>query len=410
MDGHVRKRGDKWYYSFEAGTVDGKRKRVERVGGRTKKEALAALREALQEYDNAGLHFEPSEISVADYLDYWLKNYVELECRPNTVDGYTRIIDKHIKPSIGSYRIRTITAAVLQEFVNQRSFRGFSANYMTNIFTVLSGSFKAAVYPYQFIKENPMHYVKKPKHQYKKEETSYTLIKKEDYERILERFPLGNTFHMPLQIAYHTGLRIGEVTSLTWDDIDFEKGTISVNKNMLFHREIKEWYLGPTKTKSSVRTIRIGNTLLDLLQKHKKMQTENRLKYGPHYLNNYTKKIQDNNGEDIWVVFSMDSKLGIRIAEDPLHLICTKEDGSPVTNNSIKYLSRVINYELMIQFNFHSLRHTHATTLLENGANIKDVQQRLGHGSMSTTYDTYLHVTEKMSDATVDIFEKALTN
>ena len=67
MAGHVRKRGNKWYYSFEASSVDGKRKRIERVGGRTKKEAEAALRKALQEYENAGLHFEPSEISVADY-------------------------------------------------------------------------------------------------------------------------------------------------------------------------------------------------------------------------------------------------------------------------------------------------------------------------------------------------------
>lgn len=70
MEGHVRKRGDKWYYSFEASNVDGKRKRIERVGGRTKKEAEMALRAALQQYNNAGLHFEPSEISVSDYMDY----------------------------------------------------------------------------------------------------------------------------------------------------------------------------------------------------------------------------------------------------------------------------------------------------------------------------------------------------
>ena len=74
MAGHVRKRGDKWSYSFEASTVNGKRKRIERVGGRTKKEAEAALRKALSQYNNAGLHFEPTKISVSDYLDYWCKN------------------------------------------------------------------------------------------------------------------------------------------------------------------------------------------------------------------------------------------------------------------------------------------------------------------------------------------------
>jgi hypothetical protein len=76
MEGHVRKRGNKWYYGFEASNVDGKRKRIERVGGYTKKEAEAALRRALMEYEYAGIHFQPAEISVADYMDYWVRNYV----------------------------------------------------------------------------------------------------------------------------------------------------------------------------------------------------------------------------------------------------------------------------------------------------------------------------------------------
>ena len=96
MKGGVRKRGNNWYYYFDLGKVDGKRKKIERKGGRTKKEAEAALRKALQEYENAGLFFEPSEISVADYMDYWLKNYVEMNCKYNTIDGYKRIIENHI--------------------------------------------------------------------------------------------------------------------------------------------------------------------------------------------------------------------------------------------------------------------------------------------------------------------------
>lgn len=71
----------------------------------------------------------------------------------------------------------------------------------------------------------------------------------------------------------------------------------------------------------------------------------------------------------------------------------------------MKYLSRVVNYELFINFNFHSLRHTHATMLLENGAEPKDIQVRLGHSKFSTTMDTYSHVTKKMKNETIDIFE-----
>ena len=72
-------------------------------------------------------------------------------------------------------------------------------------------------------------------------------------------------------------------------------------------------------------------------------------------------------------------------------------------------LSRVINYELGIRFNFHSLRHTHATLLMEAGANIKDIQKRLGHSKIATTIDTYSHVTENIKNNTVDIFEKMMS-
>ncbi|MPQ43334.1 tyrosine-type recombinase/integrase [Clostridium tarantellae] len=86
-------------------------------------------------------------------------------------------------------------------------------------------------------------------------------------------------------------------------------------------------------------------------------------------------------------------------------LVCTKENGELVSTDSLKYLSRVVNYELGISFSFHSLRHTHATMLLEGGANIKDIQQRLGHTNLSTTMDIYSHVTQKMKTDSVNIFE-----
>ena len=89
-------------------------------------------------------------------------------------------------------------------------------------------------------------------------------------------------------------------------------------------------------------------------------------------------------------------------------LVCTKDDGEPVTINTLKYASRIINYSLKIPFNFHSLRHTHATILIENGAEIKDVQMRLGHADIKTTYNVYVHHTSKMANDSVDIFENAV--
>ena len=77
-----------------------------------------------------------------------------------------------------------------------------------------------------------------------------------------------------------------------------------------------------------------------------------------------------------------------------------------MTTNKMKYVSKIIKYELNIDFKFHCLRHTHATLLIENGANIKDVQTRLGHSNIQTTLDTYTHSTQNSMNSTVNLFEQ----
>lgn len=402
MAGHVRKRGNKWYYSFEASRVDGKRKRIERVGGRTKKEAEAALRKALEEYENAGLHLVQSEISVADYMDYWFKNYVMVNCKYNTQSAYEIIIRNHIKPAFGIYKLKSLTPTMLQEFVNNKYLTGISKNHLTNIICVLRGSLKYAVHPCNFIKDNPMQYVKYPKYEHSKTEINHKVITTEEFNHIIERFPIGTTFHIPIMIGYYTGCRIGEVMALTWDDIDLDKGIIDVNK--IIYKRKPNWYFGSTKTKSSVRKIKIGKTLIDTLKQHRKLQMENRLKYGQHYIQQYEVEEMDGN-ETLRRIYSLPLSVNPDVMK-PIQMVCTKENGEIATPDTFKYASRVINYSLGIPFNFHSLRHTHATILIENGANIKDVQKRLGHANIETTLGTYTHATEKMAEQSVEIFEK----
>lgn len=377
MEGSVRKRGNKWYYYFDMAYVDGKRKKVEKVGGNTKKEALENLRKAILEYENCGEVKTDSNISFSDYLDYWFKNYVEVHCKKTTALLYRRYIDNHLKPILGLYKIKSINPSVLQDFLNKKSLSGFSKNTVSNFYGILSGSLKYSVHPMQLLKENPMTYVKMPRYDVVRNETDeLKLISMTDFNSIIERFPKGSSFYIPLQIAFHTGLRASEVCGLTWDDIDFDNNTLEVNKILI--KIDHEWIFGTPKTKSSYRKISIGSTLKGILKAHLIYQKEMKIRYESYYTNS--------------------------------KFICTKENGESVTTESLKYLSRVVNYELKINFNFHSLRHTHATMLIESGANIKDVQQRLGHSRLSTTMDTYAHVTQKMQLETVDIFENRLKN
>ncbi|NOW07454.1 site-specific integrase [Clostridium beijerinckii] len=379
MQGSVRKRGNSWAYSFEVAKENGKRKRVEKTGCKTKKEALEALRKAIIDYENSGTVINESDMSVADYFDYWFKEYVVVNCKPNTRIGYKRLIENHIKPQIGIYKLKKITPAKLQELINLKYRNGFSKNYLSNFFGVLSGAFKNAVYPYQLIKENPMEFVKMPKYNQKliNNLEDLKIITLEQYNTILKRFPYGSNMHIPLQIGFHTGMRVAEVMSLTWDCINLVSKTIKVEK-ILYRNEFKKWVFGPPKTNSSYRTIKIGDTLCSLLKRFHTDQKANKLRYGQYYI------------------------------KHDYDFVCLKENGELLTTDSIKYLSRVINYELDIPFKFHSLRHTHATMLLEAGANIKDIQERLGHSKSSITMDVYSHVTKTMSSNTVSILENQI--
>jgi len=375
MKGSVRKRGKTWSYYFDLGIVEGKRKKKEKGGFRTKAEAEKALRNAIKEYENTGSVIDESNISVSDYFDYWFKEYVLINCKYNTQQNYRRVLNKHIKPALGLYKLKSLTPAKLQEFLNSKYKNGYTKNSVANFYGVLSGALKLAVYPYKYLKENPMTYVTMPKYDnIHKNSANMKIITLEQFNKIINRFPEGSSFYIPLQIAFNTGMRAAEVCGLTWDCVNLNKKTISVEKIIIYKE--KKWVFGTPKTQSSNRTIMIGNTLCSILKKHKVRQKSNKLKYGEYYTNN--------------------------------NFVCTKENGELVTTNSLKYLSRVVNYELRINFNFHSLRHTHATMLLEAGANIKDIQTRLGHSKISTTMDTYSHVTNKMKKDSINIFENIL--
>ncbi|MGM7635672.1 tyrosine-type recombinase/integrase [Bacillus sp. Hm123] len=379
MRGGVRKRYGSWYYYFDLGLVDGKRKKIERkaVGATTKPEAERILRKAIAEYENTGSIFEASETTVHDYMKFWLEEYVMLNLKHNTQENYRGVIKNHINPVLGKFKLKSLKPDVLQKFFNDKKRDGLSRKTLTVFYTVLNTAIKQAVYPYKLINENPMQYVKLPKEERKKTtESDLKILPMANIKKIIEFLDESNTFYIPFHIGLHTGMRVSEVCGLTWDRVNLSAQTITVDR-ILVNKD-KEWIFGTPKTASSYRTINIGGTLVNILEKHKNRQKTNRIKYGEHYILN--------------------------------DFVCTKESGENVTPASCKWSGRKIRKELNIDFNFHSLRHTHATMLLEQGAEIIDIQKRLGHSRSAITLDTYSHLTDKMRNKTVDIFENLMSD
>ena len=400
----ARKRGSTWSYSFELAKVDGKRKRKEKGGFRTKKEALEAGVKAKSEYDNSGQTFTPSEISVADYMDYWITNYVKINCSLNTLEAYEGIVKNHIKPELGTYKLKSITPAILQEFINKIHMRGYSKNMIVNIKSVLSGSFEYATDTCKFISGAPAARIKLPK--FAKEKKERSVVTPEQFDKIVTRFDKDTNFYLPIMLGYHCGLRIGECFGLTWDCIDFEAMTLTVNKALNYDDTKKKWYYSAPKTKTSNRTILLGTTILNLLKKERIKQKENKLRYGEFYTSQYIRDVDISGRQLQYIEEYMNTNI---CAAEKVEPVCVKENGSMLTTGSFRYCSRVVHYELGIpKFDYHSLRHTHATILIENGANVKDVQERLGHTSIETTMNTYVHNTEHIRKESIDIFERAI--
>lgn len=404
MTGTVRQKtkGGNWYYSFEAAPVDGKRKRIERVGGKTKKEAEVALRKALAEYENTGKLLMKSNLSVSDYMDFWVDNYARINCRSNTIIGYNQIIRNYIKPKLGYYKLTSLSPSVLQEFLNSIYKSGYSKSMLASIRTVLRSSLEYAINPCNYITDNPMLRIRMPKYQNVGQKR--TAIDSSTFSQIIDRFPENSHFHLPLLIGYYAGLRISECFALTWNDVDIEAGKISVSKQLI-KKEDRQWYFDIPKTKTSIREVYIGNTLKTSIKKHIMEQKKNRLKYGNYYLSQYIQTSIENN-KKLQRIVQVDSS--ISVSGESINMLCTKENGQMLTPESFKYCARVIHYELGIEkFDYHTLRHTHATMLIENGADYKDVQERLGHSNIATTLDIYTHNTDTMRNKSAEIFESA---
>lgn len=400
----VRKRGKTWSYYFDAASVGGKRNKIEKGGFQTQKEALDARAAAITEYNNSGRVFSPSEISVSDYLDYWLENAIKKNIdygyTYNTYRDYESKIRLHLKPAFGIYKLSSFQYAPdkVQEWVDDMKKQGLSKNMIKNTLTCLQGALNYAILPLKYIQANPCTPVKigkMPVNLDAKAHAEY-VCPIDEFLRILERFPKDNYFHLSLVTPYNIGTRLGETFAIDLNDIDFTNHEIHIKGQMT--KIEKTWFIKPPKYES-YRTIKMGQTIEQELKYAVHQRKLNQIKYGQYYMKTYL--LPDNSITQI--------RSDVTVPYKEIMPLCVKDNGELLTPDSFKYCARVIHYELgNVLFHSHCLRHTHGTILAEKGVNPKTVMERLGHKDIKTTLQTYTFNTDAMQQSAVDAFEQAM--
>lgn len=398
----TRKRGKYWEYEFDAAKIAGKRNRISKSGYKTKAEATVAGAEAMVEYNGSGIRFIPSEMSYADFLDYWIENYCLITLKGTTLSNYKKRIKEHIKPVLGAYKLASLTTASLQKFINVKVAARYSLNTLSVLRGILSGSLQYAVRQ-NMLKSNPAREIRIPTERSTESlqlrSAPHRYLPPDTITKIFERFPEKHPSHIPLMLGYRCGLRLGEVFAITWDCVDLEKGQICINKQVQWNPAEQWWFFTNPKF-NSFRAIDLDSTLLELLRRERERQDKDRAYYGELYTVYYENDVRG-------LVTSPDDSS----KATPVELMLVRQDGSYIQTRTMQHASSVIHHELGLKgFTFHSLRHTHATMLAEAAMPQKYTQQRLGHKDISVTLKYYTHLTDKMSEMGSKILESMFNN
>lgn len=374
MRGYIRKQGKNSYritISLGKNPVTGKYEKYQETVRGKKADAEARLAELITQLEK-GINIKPEKLTFGEFLDKWLADYGRSNLADSTLRGYANIINLHIKPELGNIPLAKLQPAHLRDFYTKLLREGRKDNKKTvgrqlsptsvlQVHRVIHNALNHAV-KWELIHRNVADAVDPPR----KADKEVRVLGRDEAARLLEA--LRDTYlYLPTLISLTTGLRLGEVLGLTWDDVDLERKTITVSqvqklKRRTTREETNTLEFGPPKTAKSRRTIAIPDVLVEALKQHRLEQKKNKLAFGPAY--------QDNG------------------------LVCCWPDGSPIHNFTLGSRFRTLARRAGFPISFHALRHTHASLLLSAGEDLKLVSDRLGHTTIRVTADIYGHLTE----------------
>ena len=364
--GSIRQRPDgRWEARYSAGFDPGTGKQIQRsIYGKTQKEVRQKLNQVTLEIDN-GTYVAPSKLTLASWLNTWLKEYTG-GVKPFTQKAYEDRVRLHIIPALGAVKLTDLTPPMVQRFINElskdtRKRAALAPKTVKNIHGVLHRALMQAE-RIGYLQSNPADHCALPR-------IVKPDIKTLEDEQIMEFMKIASKdrYGDLLMVDLFSGLRQGEIIGLTWDCLDFSTGLLTVKHQLQREKKAKGKYYLTTLKNDKTRTICLAPFVLELFQRRKEMQ-----------------ELEKIAAYDLW-------------HEDIPGLIFETVTGGHLSHVTIRtHFKKVVSEMGIPEMRFHDLRHSFAVMSLQNGDNIKTVQENLGHHSASFTLDTYCHITEKM--------------
>ena len=384
-EGTISKRKDgRWCAVLTTGYDENNKQKRQFFYGKIRQSVADKLNKTINDITN-GLYVEPNKVTVAEWLKVWLMEYKKPSVRSTTYESYEYLNRVHIKPSIGHFYLKDLRPEHLQKLYNDKVYKEgsdkksrISARTVKNMHNVIHAALDQAVLNNLVIK-NVSNSTVLPKCT-KKQIRVLTIDEQKAFVCILD----DEKHKLAFLIALGTGLRLGEVSALKWQDFNFYENTIKIcrtvrrTKIFIDGRMTKSQLIYQTpKTDAGNRTIPIPASIVTSIKEYKKNQNLHILSSGPLYQNN--------------------------------DLMFCNEYGVQLDPSSLsKMFSRLIKKANLDHINFHGLRHTFATRLLEVNEHPKVVQEILGHSDISLTLNTYTHVMPEIKKSAIQKIEHLL--
>ena len=378
----IVQRKDKNYYARFV-TKSGERKNKLFVNLR---DAKRWLEEARYEDSHGILSSHCKEITVDDWFDYWINNIVN-DRSHNTRRNYRERYMRNASYLIGGMLINNVKPMHCREIFNRMEESGYAPSTVRQAFETIGTMFKSAL-ANGIITKHPLDTLSAPKKIKCAGDINFMTVPEQ--EKFTEAIK-GTSRYYEYTLMLETGLRVGEVIGLTWDNIDFQSRTLTINKSMEYRYSTGEWRAGPPKTIKSYRTIPLTSKAYEILTEV--------------YENSKTRKKSPLLSTVISVKDSRsDRTFSFRMSE---LVFINPRTGEPTKNSTYDtHIDRMCQKAGIKHICMHALRHTYATRAIERGVQPKVLQKLLGHTSIQTTMDKYVHVTDDSLFGGVRQFEE----